>query len=225
MPALPDLQKNFVAGLLHDDTATLVEIKTTGALTSAQRMHIYRNNVFYILTANLKEIFSATVALGGAGFFQYLGREFIRAHPPATGDMGVYGEKLPDFMRQSGLIKNHPFLADVAALEWLRHESYRSAGAGTEPLHPSIRIFSSQWPVFSLWKLGKGQLRTEDVNIQSGGENVLLFRQGNGIEMWLVDSDELALVKALSQGEDCPKSAFLSRLENAGLTQHKKDKT
>lgn len=198
MPALPELQKEFMDGVLHSDTAILKKINTT------ERLSIYKNNTLLLLTETLMGTFPAVAALGSEGFFRHLARAFIKAYPPKAADLHHYGAEFPDFMQKLSSIEQHPYLADVARLEWLRHSSYFSADAtaitpGTLSvltpenigravfiLHPCVRFISSHWPVDKLWKLGHGKIEAADVDIHGSGADVLIFRHGNGIEMWTV---------------------------------------
>ena len=226
MPALPELQKEFVGSILGEQPEILPHIKSDGRLTPEQRMQIYRNNTLFILTDNLKATFPATAALGSEEFFRYAAREFIKSDPPESGDMNTYGEHFPAFLRETELVENHPFLADVAKLEWLRQEAYMAADKSNTTLHPSLRLFSSQWPVISLWKLGKGQCAAEDVDM-SRGENAVIFRRGDGIEMWSVDANTSAFILALSEERDfeAPEGfdplVHIQHLKDAGLLLQK----
>lgn len=223
MPQLAKLQKDFIAGVLRSAPEVLSALKTQGALTPEQRMQIYRNNTFLILTDNLKATFSATAALGSENFFKFLAHEFIKAHPPEAGDMNGYGAKLPSFMKQSGLVKDHPFLADVAAVEWLRQESYMAADLGKGMTDPSLRLFSSEWPVLKLWQLAKGLIPLSDVSFAGGGENVILFRRDDGVEMWSVDRPVFEFLRSIVEvtpfdaphGFDAPY--HLTRFKQAGI--------
>lgn len=226
MSALPELQKKFIHGVLQEGQSILPDIKSVGVLTPEQRMQIYRNNTFFILTDNLKATFPATATLGSAEFFRYAAREFIKSDPPASGDMNTYGEHFPAFLHETGLVENYPFLADVAKLEWLRQEAYMAADKSDATLHPSLRLFSPRWPVISLWKLGKGQCAAEDVDMNNG-ENAVIFRRGDGIEMWSVDADTFSFIKALAEGRDfeAPKEfnplIHIQNLKEAGVLLQK----
>lgn len=222
MSALPELQKKFLRGILQEEQGIMPDIKADGTITPEQRMQIYRNNTFFILTDNLKATFPVTAALGSEEFFRYAAREFIKSDPPDSGDMNVYGASFPDFLREAGLVKGHLFLADVAELEWLRQESYMAADEGDSPLHPSLRFFSSLWPVIQLWQLGKGQINMEDVDMNKGA-NAVIFRRGDGVEMWSVDTEAFAFIKAIAEGRDFEEptgfdpAIHISHLKEAGL--------
>lgn len=222
MSALPELQKKFIHSVLQEGKGILPDIKVAGALTPEQRMQIYRNNTFFILTDNLKATFPATVALGSDEFFRYAAREFIKSDPPESGDMNTYGASFPAFLYEAGMVKDHPFLADVAELEWLRQESYMAADESAAPLHPSLRFFSSRWPVVNLWKLGKEQISVEEIDLNNG-ENAVIFRRGDGIEMWSIDADAFAFIKAFAEGVDfeAPEGfdphVHIQNLKEAGL--------
>lgn len=222
MSALPDLQKKFIYGVLQEGKNILPDIRMTGALTPEQRMQVYRNNTFFILTDTLKATFPATAALGSEAFFRYTAREFIKSDPPESGDMNTYGASFPAFLRKAGMVKDHPFLADVAELEWLRQESYMAADESDAPIHPSLRFFSSQWPVIKLWKLCKSLISIEEIDMNNG-ENAVIFRRGDGIEMWSVDADAFAFLKALAEGgdfeapEEFDPHVHIQNLKEAGL--------
>lgn len=199
---LADLQKDFFNEVFGKSSRILSQVNQEGRLSPAQRIKIYQNNAFFILTEHLKAAFPATATLASEAFFNYLCREFIKSSPPTNGDMNLYGAQLPDFMKSSGLVDQYPFLVDLARLEWYRQESYmadedRSASA----VHPTLRTISSVWPVLSLWKAGKQLIAPESIDMDSG-EYVLVFRQENGIEMWRVDHDTFSLVSAVLEKRD-----------------------
>ena len=225
MPALPDLQEDFLDSVLRDQSAILQRIRPDGKITPEQRMQIYRKNTFFILTDVLKAAFPATASLGSEEFFRFLAREFIKAHPPQSGDMNGYGAELPSFMRKSGLVKDYPFLADVAELEWLRQESYMAPDKSSAPLHPSLRLFSSPHPIIQLWKLGKGQIAVEKLALNGSGENAIIFRRDDGVEMWSVNADIFDFIKALAHGTEFNMPAefdpgiHIQSLNEAGLIQ------
>lgn len=199
---LADLQRDFFNEVFGKSSRILAQVNQEGRLSPAQRLKIYQNNAFFILTEHLKAAFPATATLASEEFFNYLCREFIKSSPPTNGDMNLYGGQLSDFMKSSGLVDQYPFLVDLARLEWYRQESYiadedRSASA----VHPTLRTISSVWPVLSLWKAGNQLIAPEIIDMDSG-EHVLIFRQENGIEMWSVDRDTFALVSAVLEKRD-----------------------
>lgn len=230
MSALPELQKKFIRGVLQDERDILPDIKTGGTITPEQRMQIYRNNTFFILTDILKAAFPATVALGSEAFFRYLANAFIKAQPPKGGDMNAYGANLPAFMRETGMVRDYPFLADVAELEWLRQESYMAPDESAAPLHPSLRFLASKWPVIGLWKLGKELIPAESLTMDKS-ENAVIFRRDDGIEMWSVDPETFAFISAIAHEKDFEASAqfdpvpHIQNLKSAGLIQQGKKKT
>lgn len=82
-------------------------------------LRIYRNNVTVSLTRALAAQFPVTARLVGEQFFGALARDYLRQHPPEAAALAFYGHLLPAFIRQSPECAALPYLADVAALEFM----------------------------------------------------------------------------------------------------------
>lgn len=126
--SLPDLQNRFIAAMFDRnqrvDAAALV--REHGELDAVQRVGIYRNSVHGILLQYLGSLFAVTQQLLGEAFFGQLSDEFVDHVPPTRPFLAEYGGDLPDFMRQHTALQNMPWLADVAQLEWARHQAWNA---------------------------------------------------------------------------------------------------
>lgn len=86
-----------------------------------KRFNVYRNNVTVSLINALADIFPAVRRIAGEQRFRHLAREFIRAHPPVSPLLFLYGHDFPAHVEASEFAAAMPYLADVARLEraWL----------------------------------------------------------------------------------------------------------
>ena len=136
MLALPELQRLFLAALLdRERSAALLPLLRQGRAPGvAQRIQIYRNNLFESLSDALRAVFPALAQLVGEDFFRQLTRRFIRAHPLRQAQLHDFGRELPAWLASLPMAADWPYLPDLAALEWAWHEVYHEADA--VPLRP-----------------------------------------------------------------------------------------
>ncbi len=136
----------------------------------AARFNVYRNNSAVSLTDALAANFPVTQALVGELFFAQMARSYMAEHPPPTPVLLDYGATFADFIAGFTPAQNVPFLPDVARLERFYCEAFNAADATAltadrlsdipqEDLcrlrlhvHPSARLLSSDWPIFSIWQ-------------------------------------------------------------------------
>jgi hypothetical protein len=160
----------FVAGLLDPSVAAPKELYVPLDACLDTRYAVYRNNVTISLIEALEDGFPATRELLGARYFRALAAECVRAHPPVSPMLIIYGEQLPGFIERFPPLSILPWLADVARLEYARRQATDASDrqplaagqllelpADTMPAliphrHPSARWVDSHWPVLSLWQ-------------------------------------------------------------------------
>jgi hypothetical protein len=135
---------------------------------AGRRFNVYRNNVAVALTEALAAGFPATRKLLGAARFRAVAGAYLRQHQPSEPRMMRYGAGFPAFLDGDAALARHPYLGDVARLEYALRESYHAADpAPLEPaamavapdellalrpaLAPPVRLLRARWPVFDLW--------------------------------------------------------------------------
>jgi uncharacterized protein (UPF0276 family) len=139
-----------------------------------RRVGIYRGNLHAHWTRALASAYPVLRQLVGDEFFDALARVHGRAHPAVDPDLNRFGAALPDFLAGFAPAADHPYLPDVARLEWCVHEAWYASGvatsdvdappatlAGLEPddfeaaravLHPALRLHASPWATVALWR-------------------------------------------------------------------------
>ncbi|MCF6188866.1 MAG: DNA-binding domain-containing protein [Cocleimonas sp.] len=115
------LQGDFIEAIFGGDKSSAVShVIGDDLLTAEQRFGIYKGSVHGILTQALGTMFPVCKALVGDKFFDNMCDLFINEYPPKTTYFAEYGGDLPTFLSTFEHVKDIPYLADVARLEWTR---------------------------------------------------------------------------------------------------------
>lgn len=207
------MQAHFAAALLEPDIDIAPLAAPAFAAQAQSRFAIHRNNVVAGLVAALSRGFPAIQRLLGDDYFAALAAEFVRAHPPAGPVLLEWGEALPEFLDTFAPLAEHPYLGDVARLEWARRCAYHAADA--VPLtsaalralpaeavgdlhpaaHPSVQRLHSPHPVLTLW-----QAQQDDsglaMPIDWQAQQVLVFREADHVRTEVLAPAIAALLDA-----------------------------
>lgn len=178
---LPELQRNFIGHILGAVEGVAGQVAAAGPFTPAQRLQIYKNNTHLALTDILLQTFPAATKIVDEKFMRYAAQAFFTRQPPVSGDMNDYGADFPAFLKDFPPLAGHPYVADVARLEWLRHEAWLSpllpaaeADAGALRLQPHVRLMQSPWPAADLWAFA---LEGGAAPKLEGGESFILIHR------------------------------------------------
>ncbi|SDC79117.1 hypothetical protein SAMN05428966_102343 [Massilia sp. PDC64] len=163
---LDALQQTFGAALFDSahDAALAPLLKG-----DPRRIGIYRGNLLAHWTRALASAYPVLRQLVGDEFFEALAGVYGRAHPAVDPDLNGFGAALPGFLAGFAPAAGHPYLPDVARLEWCVHEAWFAPDghappvsfAGLAPdafeaaravLHPSLRLHASPWTTVALWR-------------------------------------------------------------------------
>jgi len=202
MLSLRERQQSFAAALL-------------GTAAAPGGLQVYRNNVFTSLTEALAAVYPVVKRLVGEAFFNQLARRFIRRTPSRSANLHDFGAELSAFIATLAETRTHPYLADVAALEWAYDGVFHAADA--QPLdvrrlgergplealrfrlHPAVRLVASRYPVLTIWEANQ-QDQVATVDIAAGGEWLLVQRRSLDRRIERLTPGEFALLGALAQG-------------------------
>lgn len=209
------LQQAFVAAVLGDaDSDLLAQLEPILPLTPAEALAVYRRDYAARLAEALNERFPAIGFLLGAEASS-LWRDYLAIERSRHYDLGRFGDTLPDFLAGHALIRQYPFLPELARLELafdgLIHAAIEPPGdlsllkGLADPggllltLVAPLRLFVSDWPLRELWNLRHSQ--AEPVLPPSAGQALLLFKNAAGIRTSLLSPIQASLLQALSQGQ------------------------
>lgn len=139
----------------------------TGQDPAGRRFNVYRNNVATSLMDALASGFPVIAKLLGEENFRNLARDFQWQNPPESPLMMFYGAGFADYLDAHPALAKYPYLGDVARLEYALRQSYHAADTpdfdpnrlqaenllkATITLAPSLKLVSSPYPIFSIWR-------------------------------------------------------------------------
>lgn len=186
-------EADFTAALLNPDLPVPDGLVDAQGRPAGRRFSVYRNNVASSLTDALQTAFPVLEKLLGTDYFKALAGVFLRAHPPKSRVMMLYGDALPGFLETFPPLAHLPYLADVARLEQALREAYHAADAdpiatdvlaGLPPerfiaarlrFAPAMRLIVSRYPVHSIWRANR---EADAPAPQMRAEAVLVLRPG-----------------------------------------------
>ena len=177
MNTLSQIQQRFVAAVLQHEPATLATLLAGDIQRSAARATIYINNHHIGLRTALAAVYPVLQRLLGAACFELLARRYVALQPKLSGNICDFGGSLSDLIAETDGLLELPYLADVARLEWLRHQVFHAADHESAleseqllslsslaelddsalarlrlRLHASAQLFQSRWPVLDIWQ-------------------------------------------------------------------------
>ena len=192
----------------------------------------YRANAGAGAERALATAFPTIAALVGAEAFAALACDFWQHRPPLRGDLGEWGEALPEFIADKDSLATEPYLADSARLDWAVHRASRAADAAlaslplerlaeTDPatlrlvLAPGSALVASRWPIASIWQAHQragDDHRFDAVRAAFAahrGEAAFVVREGFAARVHALDAPDAAFVRALLADPRAPLAAAL----------------
>ena len=228
MPGLHELQR-ALGGALRDERAPTPAVIAGDHIDAAARLQIYRNNHRQSLRRALVDCYPVLVRLTGEGFFAWLAHRYTESHPPRAGNLHLFGASLAGFLGDFEGGAGHPWLVDVARLEWAMQASYHAAdhapldvaALAAVPaerqeqlrlrLHPACRLLASRWPVLRMLEVNQpGYDGDQQVDLGAGGDRVLVSRPGIEVRTEALTAGVFVLLRALADdltlGEACEQA-------------------
>lgn len=220
------LRQRELLAALDQRAAALPTLRESGA-RAARGLEAYRANAESIAERALAASFATVQAMVGDEDFRHLVAEFRRAHPPERGDLGEWGEALPDWLAAHDGLAAWPWLADGARLDLALHRNERAADAAldadslarlqsTDPallrfeLMPGTALLRSAWPIGAIHQAHQREgdaaeaafAAVRDAIAERRGEQVLVARRGCRAVVYPVDVPTAAWTQDLLDGVD-----------------------
>ncbi len=213
---LPELQREFFAGLFTDNDGVAGRLLDCAALSARERLAIYRGSVFGILTKALAEIYPVCRRLVGEPFFDALCRTYIPQYPSHSPNLQDYGEPFAAFLAGFEPAQSLPYLPDMARLEWAWHRAFHAAdepgfdfgalAAVSEDqqarivfrLPVSAQLLCSEYPVHRIWQVNQDDWEGEPaVDLDEGRVRLLVWRKGYAMRIDELDRSAWRLLNAV----------------------------
>lgn len=183
---------------------------------AGRRFSVYRNNVAVTLTEALETGFPTVLKLIGADNFRGLAGLYLRAHPPVSPLMMLYGGTFPAFIAETPQLAHLGYLPDVARLDLALREAYHAADATPVApdalaaipaeqlgdtrlrLAPALRVLSSPWPIHGIHRFNH---EADAPKPQARAEDILVTRPGFDPIPRLLPPAGVGFVTALREGQ------------------------
>lgn len=209
MPDLATFQLAFGAAMRRDTKR--------GALERQPGFAVYRNTMPASLIDVLRGAYPMVEEILGPEAFAAAAFDFQRARPPADPVLVRYGAGFADFLGDQPWAADVPYLADVAAIEWLRAEALDAAdraalawsdvaalgGEGWAalrlPLHPAARFGWFRTPARTIWQAHCDGFDTLEPEWRA--EGILITRPAGRVALRGIDAAEHRLLSGLRLGE------------------------
>lgn len=138
------------------------------AARSRRGLQAYRAHAGALAERALGVAYPTVAALLGEESFGQLARAHWQRQPPDDGDIGHWGDTLPEALSIDPQLQDDPYLADVARLDWAVHRAGFAADGSAPPqglaqladgdpdrlwlaLQPGHAVLSSPHPVQAIW--------------------------------------------------------------------------
>ncbi len=219
-PSLVELQLAMTSQILGDDSPFPFDewIRVPDGADPRTRFAIHRDGYPARIASSLAEAFPAVVNIIGDGSLASLTDRFIRDGGCSERNLNRIGRSLPAFLEGDPLMRELPFLPDLAALEWAVFECFHSApGDEFDPsrigafssddwaharivFRPGTAVVGSEWPIHELWNTRDLDRSEIDVDLSGRPERVLVYHVGFAIETHTVDLIEAHALESLLAG-------------------------
>jgi len=220
MPALRELQLQFVSALFDSQDHAVHAHVVADGIDAGERIDIYRNNLREGFINALAIGFPVIERLGGTDYFRQLAVEFLHAHPSRHGNLHHMGGPFPSWLRSKFDGTEYAYFADVAELEWAYQEALVAPDVPALPVdalrqvepdlyehvtfgfRPMCGFVRSEFPILRIWEANQSDAGSEElIDLASGGENAVVIRRELRVELHRLPDDQYAFLNALANGE------------------------
>jgi hypothetical protein len=219
MSSLRELQSQFMGALLDETVEQASLWVQKSEIPPENRIGIYQGNVRANFLDALRLTFPVTRRLVGEDYFNHIARGFHRSHPSHCGDLHPAGRPFADYLAVLHATDDYRYLKDVAAFEWLLQETLLAAehqpldlsklqqmpSADYESLkfklHPTARLFRSQFPCWAIWRANIDETKEPEViNLDGAADCLLLLRVYGQLAIHILTTAEARLLASLHSG-------------------------
>lgn len=231
--SLLELQTDLAAAILEGDVRRIARAVVGDGFSPAARVQIYRNHVLTSLTEVLAATYPVVCRLVDRRFFQFAADRYIRRHPPVGPCLFEYGASFAEFLATFPPCAGHPYLADVARLEWAMSAAQHAEAAppiapaelGEVPaehvgrltfrLDPSASWLQSSWPIDRIWQANQPDADPEvQVDLASDGAMLEVRRRDDVATFRPLGAAEFAFRSALGGGASLETAADTALAED-----------
>jgi hypothetical protein len=220
MPSLRELQSDVMHAVLDGETDGAAPLILARGIAPEHAFRVYAGNARTNFIESLRSSYPAIRRLVGEDYFRQCARGFHARHPSRSGDLQPAGMCFAQYLAELHRDDEFRYLGEVARLEWLIQETLLAADhppldlanlGSVAPgdydqlrlhLHPSVRLFASEFPCADIWEVNVGSdAEPELIDLNAGPDRVLLVRNNGEFKFHRLKHGELEFLQALRAGE------------------------
>jgi hypothetical protein len=232
--SLRRLQQDAYRAFLGGSTEPLMPALDGARLPARVSIAVYQNNARETFRKTLAASYPVVARLVGEACFRGLASKYMRERPSRSGDLQAFGRDFADFLSAIYGESEYRYLVDVARLEWAQEEvlllseatpvdAQAVARIPEERLEslrlrliPSSILIASPFPILSIWRANQHD-EPEPVDLDAGGESVLVARKNQRVELIVLDAATFALAAALNEGQTIAETLTGEHVDAASL--------
>jgi len=224
MGELNELQRDFAAAVLAARETLPKSLTRKSGGAPHRRFGVYRNNVYCSLIDVVQARYPVVTRLVGEKFFRAMARVYVEKEPPSSAVLLRYGASFPTFVASFPPAQSVPYLADMAALEWVWHAAYHAAdatplaldelaavadhaGDAVLKLHPSLGLVSSDFPIVTIYELHAGTGDPPQTKLEAEAEDALVLRPELDVEIRRLPRGGVTFIETIRGGANIGDAA------------------
>lgn len=208
--SLKTWQVHFLSYIMNIEQSFLSTATSISELSVRSCADIYRRGYNARLVESLGDTYSATWWTVGDDNFLKLANEFVRNIPSRSFDLSDYGEEFSDFLKNSPVITEIPFVSDLARFEWNFKSLFHSKDVpasenifsliGSNPdvkvrLLPSTILWQSDFAIYEIWKRREGSVTSlNEIDLEMS-ESILCRKLDGKVHMSCLEESEFRMLK------------------------------
>ena len=142
---LREVQQQWVQALLDPHRSGDVHAINGGVRPSELAFAVYINNVRANTLNALLQTYPATFALVGEHAVRLAVLDMLRISPPCSGDLGVYGESLKDFIQMHVASDKRELATELARYEWALDQLRRCSREQAWSIGDAATLAPEKW--------------------------------------------------------------------------------
>ncbi|HEX5279543.1 MAG TPA: DNA-binding domain-containing protein, partial [Micropepsaceae bacterium] len=226
MPTLLETERAIAAALRSDHCGAAAEMIAAGGVSANEALAIYRNTFVSGAVKALRLSYPAVERLTGAEFFASAAAGFVAAAPPSSGCLDDYGAEFAGYLAQLETLRDLPWIADVARLDWAVNLALHAddavaldaagfagaAGIAPERLvlvpHVSLSLLRLDYPADAVWRavLADDDSALAALDVHGGLFFLLVWRNADTVQVSRVSQAGFAFLSALCAGRTFAES-------------------
>lgn len=246
------MQQTALLDMLHLNATDLIAtdanyMRTNGhfsaknSASGLRGLRVYRANAQALSLSALQASYPVLQQLLGEENFQNLASDIWQAMPPEHGDLAQWGGALAGYLEQVPqlhvLLQEHPYLPDVARVEWALHVAATATDASLDgqsfqlltvndpaelrlQLSPGCALLRTAYPVVAIVQLHDPKASKTHDAARAAISNcepqiALIWRQGFRPMLRASDAASAALLEAMLQGQSLAAALDAAFMQNA----------